>query len=367
MNHRTSGPLRTLLVVLLGVAPVLASANDPTTRGSTVYLPNDSGIVLVDSGSHQRIGAIAGTDNSHGLAITPDGRTLVAGSLLARAPGTPLTRPSGVSEQDHQAHHSASSTSSPAAEGVLGTLYLVDVHQGEVTRRIEVPGAVHHTLVTPDGRHAVSTHPALSGVSIVDLATGNFTRHVETGAAPDYLVSKSDGSRIYVSNSGSGMVSELDTTNWLVNREFEIGGAPGHLALSADETTLFTVDVGTGSVAAVELSTARMTQRYPVGSEPHGVALSEDGKQLFVSSIQENRLTAIDLATGAARSRILDPAPYHITTVPGTGKIYVSSRSVPRVWVVDQVSLHVDGAIATDGITHQMVVRENPQRVDRRS
>jgi len=367
MKHRTWSPCRALLVMLVGIAPTLASATDPATSGSTVYLPNDSGIVLVDSGSHKRIGSIAGTDNSHGLAITPDGRTLVAGSLLARAPGTPTPRPSGISEQDHQAHHSATESPAAAAGGVLGALYLVDVHRGEVTRRIEVPGAVHHTLVTPDGRYAVSTHPALGGVSVVDLATRIFIRQIETGTAPDYLVAQGNGTRIYVSNSGSGTVSEIDPASWQVTRQFAVGGSPGHLALSADETALFIVDVASGSVVSLALNTAQVTQRYPAGNEPHGIALSEDGSRLFVSSLQDNRLSAVDLATGKVNTRTLDPSPYHLTTVPGTGKLYVSSRSVPRVWVVDQKTLHVDVAIATDGITHQMVVRKNPQFANKRS
>ena len=358
MQYRTWRPRPLLLALFAGIAPAAAGAADPASGGPTVYLPNDSGIVVVDAGTHQRIGRIAGTDTSHGLAITPDGLTLVAGSLLARAPGSPPPRPSGVSEADHQAHHGTAATPAPGA--VVGTLYLIDVDRGEVARRIEVPGAIHHTLVTPDGRHAVSTHPGLGGVSVVELASGNLIVQVATGAAPDYLVGRGDGGRLYVSNSGAGTVSEIDPASWQVTRQLDVGGAPGHLALAADAATLYVVDVVAGQVAALDLATGRVTQRYPAGSEPHGVALSEDGGRLYVSSLQEHRLSAVDLTTGAVATRTLDPAPYHLTTVPGSGKLYVSSRAVPRVWVVDQKSLHVDSVLATEGVTHQMVVRTNP-------
>ena len=35
----------------------------------------------------------------------------------------------------------------------------------------------------------------------------------------------------------------------------------------------------------------------------------------------------------------LAPAPYYLGTVRGTGKLYVSSRKEPKIWVVDQRAL----------------------------
>jgi hypothetical protein len=45
-----------------------------------------------------------------------------------------------------------------------------------------------------------------------------------------------------------------------------------------------------------------------------------------------------------------------VTTVAGTGNVYVSSRDMPKVWVVDQKTLSVSKEIPISGEGHQMVV-----------
>ena len=56
------------------------------------------------------------------------------------------------------------------------------------------------------------------------------------------------------------------------------------------------------------------------------------------------------------RSIALGPSPYHLTTVGGTGKLYVSSAEEPKIWVVDQQSLRTLGEIPIRGVGHQMAV-----------
>lgn len=74
------------------------------------------------------------------------------------------------------------------------------------------------------------------------------------------------------------------------------------------------------------------------------------------SAARENKLIAIDLKSGETRSAPLGPAPYHLAVIAGTGKLYVSSRAEPKVWVVDQMTLAPRGTIAIRGEGHQMVV-----------
>lgn len=351
MNRTTSRQYRTLVAILAVATPGWATADAVTLPSVTAYLPSNTGIVIVDANQNRRIGTITGTDSVHGLAITPDGRTLIAGSLLARAQGAPMPKPTAVSASDHAAHHKAT----PSAKDTIGTLYLVDVAKREITRRIDVPGAIHHTLVTPDGKYAVSTHPGLGGVSVVSLASAEVTQLIETGQAPDYAISNQDGSRLYVSNSGDGTVTEIDTVLWKPVRQFAVGGSPGHIALAADEATLFMVDVTGNDVAALDLASARVKWRFPAGTKPHGIDLSDDGSTLYVSSLQSNELRAIDPVNGDTRLLALKPAPYHVSAIRGTGKLYVSSKASPQVWIINQQTLQIDEIIQTDGVTHQMV------------
>ena len=51
-----------------------------------------------------------------------------------------------------------------------------------------------------------------------------------------------------------------------------------------------------------------------------------------------------------------EPMPYHIKSIKGTGKLYVSSRARPWIWVLDQDSLQVLRKIPINGEGHQMVM-----------
>ncbi len=164
------------------------------------------------------------------------------------------------------------------------------------------------------------------------------------------------GTEVYVSNSGDGTVSEIDTANWTVLRNLSAGKTAEHIVLSPDERYLYAVNPASGTVSRVDLKRGEVTAIFAVGEDPHGVDLSDDGRLLYASSKQDNKVVAIHLANGEERSVKLAPAPYHITTVRGTGKVYVSSRKSPKIWVLDQQTLAVRGEIPIRGEGHEMGV-----------
>ncbi len=86
--------------------------------------------------------------------------------------------------------------------------------------------------------------------------------------------------------------------------------------------------------------------------------MGDDGKTLFISSKKGNKLVALDTGTGnVIKETMLSPAPYHLNTITGTGKVYVSSRKEPKIWVIDQKTLKVLGEIKLPaGEGHQMAI-----------
>jgi len=288
-----------------------------------------------------------------------DGRFLVAGSLTEHPKGALPPKPKEMSEAEHAAHH-GSSDKQDAGKGAelqsTGMVYLIDAKSRHILRHIDVPGAVHHVLVTPDGRFAVVTHPGRGSISVVDIHGHRVHKELPTGLAPNYAVAKRDGTRVYVSNAGDGTVSEIDTAGWTVLRKLAAGKMPEHLVLSPDEHYLYAVDPGSGTVSRLDLETGEVTATYEVGTDPHGVDLSDDGRFLYVSSKADNQLVAVDLASGERRTVSLSPAPYHVTTIRGTGKLYVSSRKAPTIWVLDQQTLALLGEIPIRGEGHEMAV-----------
>lgn len=321
------------LLVTLGAA--LALHATAASASPTVYIPLGSAnqVIAVDAATDRITATYPDVIDAHGLVATPDGEYLVAGSIKESPPRD-------------------GSASGPASQ-----LHLVHPQHGHVMQTIAVTGWTHHQAITPDGRYVVSTHPTRGGVSVLDLQSNQVVKTIATGAAPNYTVITRDGSRAFVSNSGSGNIAEIDLKTWAVSRTLESGPAPEHLVLSADEATVYALNPRAGSVTAVSVRTGKAIDAFALGGKLHGLDIGDDGRRLFVSDLAGNRLIALDLRDGSRRELALAPAPYHLNTIHGTKKVYVSSRSEPVIWVVDQDSLALVGTIRLPGGTgHQMAI-----------
>ncbi|KAA3628272.1 MAG: YncE family protein [Proteobacteria bacterium] len=326
-----------------------------------VYVPAGEAnrVLVIDSAIDQVVGNIDGVLNTHGLASDPAGKRLLAGSLKVRDVSDAPAKPAGVTEDEHQAHHAASANPvvpSVTSSDLVGTVYLIDVSGKRIVRQIDVPGSVHHNLITVDGRYGISTHPTAGVISVIDLNTGELATQVATGVVPNYVVSNREGSRLWVSNTGNNTVSEIDTRRWIVRRNLIVDQSPEHMVLSPDESSLYVIANGAGQVVELDLVSGEIVRRHPVGSDPHGIDISDDGTQLYVAIKGDNKLAAIQLNTGVVRALPLGPDPYHLATIKDTGKVYVSSRKDSKLWVVSQRDLKLVGEIPISGIGHQMVV-----------
>lgn len=327
---------------------------------SRIYVPLGSAdsIAIIDTDSYQVSDQAQGVVNSHGSDLTPDGRFLVAGSLTPRESGEKPSKPAGVSEDEHAAHHGGGGNGAATSSNSHGTLYLVDTSSNEVVRQFDVPGPVHHVLVTADGRHAVSTHPMGGGISVVSLESGELVANLATGPAPNYMVQNPQDRSLYVSNSGNGTVSEVDTENWFVRKNMRLEGSPEHMVLDNERGRLYANDAQGGQVLALDLASGDVVEQYPIGSEPHGIDLSADRGTLYATSQGDNRLVAVSLADGAIREMQLAPALYHLAINPSDGKLLISSREKPQLWVVDPRTLNTLQTVSLAGIGHQIAVEE---------
>lgn len=342
---------------LAGITASVAMSFSLTVAADTnrAFIPmgTANAVGVIDLQDRQMTSSIGGTLNTHGSALTPDGQYLVVSSLSSFDRREPVTRPEGVSEDDHAAHHGGGqATESETAS--TGLLYIVNTSTRAIDRKLEVPGPVHHVLVTVDGRYAVSTHPVSGSISIVDLASGKLVKTVATGPAPNYLVATDDGQSLLVSNSGNGTVSLVDTGHWFVERNLRVGGSPEHMVLAPDNDRLYVNDVASGQVLVLELATGTVANRYEVGEAPHGVGLSPNGETLYATSQGGNLVVRIELASGTRETSALAPAPYHLAVSPYDGELLVTSRAENKLWVLDPETLEVVDEIALDGIGHQI-------------
>jgi len=360
-------------LALLGwvaMAVSLATAASPT-----VYIPLGAAneIMIVDAATDKEIASISGVINPHGLSISPNAQYLVAGSNTEEKVGCPKMGPhentpikpgqskmptsTGTPEAAHKKHHSSKVGGLFPTVGI-SHVSLIRVADNKLERRIKVRGMAHHTLVMPNGQYAVSTHTTAGTISLIDLNTKTLFRTIQTGPLPNYIAVTRDGRQIYVSNAGNNTISVIDTTHWIVSRNIIVGKGPEHIVISPDEKFLYTSNAFDGTISVISLAQHKVLRTYTVGNNPHGIDISSDGKILFASVKKDNKLVAIDLKTGKLRALKLDPAPYHVKIISDTGKIYVSSRKKPFIWVIDSQQLKITGKIPLRGTGHQMVVMD---------
>jgi len=329
---------------LLATATMMVTTTFGAVQAATVFIPEGgaNGILVVNAETGKEIKRIPDLKAIHGLSGAPGVKYLVAGSFAE-------TTPEAV-----QAMPELAANTMPAGSRI-SILSILDAGTGAVVRRIEVPGAVHHTATSPDGRYAVAIHPAAGGISIIDLERLAFVAFLPTGAKPNYAVFSPDGNTVFVTNAGNGTISEVDVAKGIVKRNFPAGTTPEHIVRSADGATLYVADANAGNVLEIASHSGEITRTFRVGGVVHGIDIAANGKTLFVSGKGENKLVAINLASGNMRTARLAPAPYHLTVIPGTGKIYVSSRAKPQVWIVNQADLKATSEIRIEGRGHQMV------------
>lgn len=330
------------------------------TAQTIVFVPEGSAdsVRMVNAETGETIRRIAGLEAVHGLSGAPGVPYLVAGSYAEadRAAVTELTQPEGVSEDEHVAHHAKPTDKliGPTDAGI-SILTVLDAASGDILRRIEVPGAVHHTAVSPDGRFAVATHPSSDGISVVDLTTFELIAFIPTGSMPNYAAFGADPDIVYVSNGGNGTISEVDLDRAIVRRNMVAGTAPEHIVIDAANSILFAADAEEGNVLELSLEDGSVLRSFAIGGELHGLDLSDDRTSLFVAGRGKDKIAAVDLATGDLTFAPLSPEPYHLTNIPGTGTFYVSSRAEPKVWIIDEATLTAIGEFPIEGEGHQMV------------
>ncbi|MCF6336345.1 MAG: beta-propeller fold lactonase family protein [Gammaproteobacteria bacterium] len=327
-----------------------------------LYVPtgNTNDVVIIDLSTDKIIGRIDELENAHGLSSSRYTEYLVAGSM--QAPGTKKSaaaKPAKMSEAEHAEHH-ANTKSKAEKTATPSYVSIIHAKHGHVMRRVEVGALTHHTAVSPDGKIAIAVHSGAGDISVIDLDKMNVIKILQTGTWPNYAVFSSDGNFLYITNAGMDMVSEINTRTWQVTREINVGKAPEHMVISTDNKFLYVANKTGGSVSVVNLTDGNVTKTWPVGEKIHGIDLSDDGRWLFVASKGTDTLSRINLSNGKVSTIDLLPSPYHVAYITGLNKLYVSSRKIPKIWVLNPQTLHVENEIDLGkGVAHQMVIRSN--------
>lgn len=310
-------------------------------------------VQIIDPAQDRVVDVLKQIPDVHGLAVTPNGRFIVAGSLSEQ--NWLPSEKSDVRPSQEATQYTAATGQPNQKTQKSSFVTIVQTEDGTIVRRIKVPGAVRHIAITPNGRFAIATHPNSYSVSVIDLQKVKLVRTIRTGTHPNYVAIDPKGKWAYVSNSDSNNISEIDLEHWQVRREFLTQDDPEHIVLSPDGDTLYVCNGRAGTVSEITVRSGVVTATHEIGQALHGLDMSNDGRTLFVAAHRQNKIFSIDLDSSRLRSAMLPSAPYHLSTIKRTGKLYISSATDPVIWVLRQDNFELLRTIRINGIGHQML------------
>ncbi|MFK0238135.1 beta-propeller fold lactonase family protein [Streptomyces vinaceus] len=245
---------------------------------------------------------------------------------------------------------SASATTRPAvpapagtfayvANGLAGSLSVVDTADDTVTSTIDVGDDPNGVAVSPDGNRVFVANRLSDTVSLVVPAAGA-ALSVPVGDNPVGVAVSPDGTRAYVTNTISNDMTVIaaDAIPPSVIATVHVGTRPQDVAVSADGTRAYVANLLDGTVAVVDTTDNTLLTTVPVGQLPQGVAASPDGTRVYVTNFGDGTLSVIDTASGTVLSTVPlgnGTSPADVAVSRDGSRAYVADFSSDDVSVID--------------------------------
>ena len=190
-------------------------------------------IEVVDTASLKSIKSVAVKGGVHNAYVTPDGKFVVAGSVMGKIltvidaqtlqPAWELPFNSGVRPMAFESDTDGSTSRIFVQLSGLHGFAVVNFKTHAVVARITLPdepkggttqalAPSHGIGVSPDNKMLWVDSSVANAVFAYSLPDLKVLGYVQTGEVPDWLTFTPDGKKLYVANSGSNSVSVIDTT-----------------------------------------------------------------------------------------------------------------------------------------------------------
>ena len=266
---------------------------------------------------------------SHGLALSPDGRTLYAGT------------------------------------GVDGELLGLDTRDGSVVRRIAANNNAHGIDSTDDGRYvfmgAGGTNDSAHLLRL-ETSTGTTTPLGEGLNPVGHIDASPDGSRLYVANLATDTLTVLDTTTLEVIRILPVGDGPNESRSTPDGRYVFVANWNSSDLTIIDAETLSTDRTIEVGEGTHGVAITPDGSEAWVTNRISNDIAVVGTSTLELLERIT-AGEYgnHITFTPDGHLALVTNARANELMVFDVRTRALLATVPVGGEPHEIAL--GPARI----
>jgi len=296
-----------MLIVLLSLSASVGSAQPTGTLVVTNKTPSTA--TIIDVATNRVLATLPTGGGPHEVAISTDGRLAVVTNYgvpprntltVIDVPGLRVVRT--VDLGGYTAPHgivflagdSLVVVTSEATRNIL----IVNVVAGEVRQAISTdqPGS-HMVGVTANGTRAYTGNIGANTVTELDLKEGKVLRRFDVPAQPEAINVTPDGAEVWVGSNATGKVSVVDLSSGNVSTAAEGFGWPYRMLFSPDRKMVIMPDLRGNEVRFVERASRRELGRlaFP-NAGPQGVTITPDGKYLFQSLSTEARVAIVDPA-----------------------------------------------------------------------
>lgn len=309
------GLILALALACVSVPCWLASAEN---KDYLLYVGNSQGntVSVIDLNTQKEIEKLTVGQHVHGVALTPDGRTLFTTSEVdhtltitdtatkqnittIKLPGKP--NQCAVTPDGHY-------VAVPIRDG--DSVAIIDVTQKKIVKVLPVKEP-HNTMNIGSNRYIYVTSMAGHEIDIIDLEKLDYSAHVPVGGRPRPFVVSKDGSTMYVAVSDLHGFNIVDIASKKVldrvempadhpgpprPREFETPDTLTHgLALTADESEVWATSLLDDSIYIYDLKSKKFVGKLKTGDGPNWVVFTPDGKYGCVSSTDSDDVSIFDV------------------------------------------------------------------------
>lgn len=317
---------------------VVAGIAAPVRAEGLVYVTNqDAGVSVLDATSLSAIrSADLGDATPRGMALTPDGKTLLT------------------------------------ANQKTGDLAVIDTQTMTVTRRIAIGKNPEFLRVLPDGSKAFVTYepsstlgpppkegkkdakknakddddgPAIPAqVAIVDLKTWKVVASIIAAPETEGIEFTPDGKRVAVTNEGDDTITVYDIASGKLVRRVDLsphGIRPRGIKLAPDGQS-YAVTMESSNSFLILDADFKVVKSVATALGPYGVAFDRAGKRMVVAAARAGRLEVFDARTHVRIAEIpVGKRCWHFSFTPDEDRLLAACGKSNDLVVVDATNYQV--------------------------
>ncbi len=299
-----------------------ALATAAVAAGPKAYVGNfkDNTVSVIDTRSGAVVATLAVAPGPHGMALSPDDRTLYVsgdGGSTISVIDTGSDRVAGTIEVGKTPHGLAmTSDGRLLLVAVYGEdrVAFVDTAKRAVVGSVPVPKP-HTIAIRPDDQvaYVASQEPGHFALAVVDLGARSVVRSLPLDKPPRDLEFGHDGKALYFTLAGVNAIQVLDPVSDQLVTQIPTGVSPHIAAYYRGSAVGVGVVQGPGELLLFNPKTNTAVNSIAVGKQPHWVATSGDGKKAYVTNEGSNDVTVVDVASGTTTTIAVGNAPRKVS------------------------------------------------------